>query len=118
MTLSLYQLCLIVVLAPLFGSVLVGLFGKWLTRQHAHLFTIAGVTVSLLASGMVFYDLFNQGYPTHNFYLYEWAKIGELSLGIGFLIDTLTVIMMLVVTSVSLMVHIYTIGYMHEDPGY
>jgi len=115
---SLYQLSLIIVLAPLFGSVVVGLFGKWLTRQHAHLLTIGGVAISLLASGVVFYDLFSNGYPTHNFYLYEWAKIGELTLGVGFLIDTLTAIMMLVVTSVSLMVHIYTIGYMHDDPGY
>lgn len=115
---SLYQLCLIVVLAPLIGCIAVGLFGKWLTRVHAHSITILGVAVSLLASCAVFYDLMANGYPTHNFYLYEWAKIGELVLGVGFLIDSLTAIMMLVVTSVSLMVHIYTIGYMHDDPGY
>ena len=115
---SLYQLCLITVFAPLFGSVVVGLFGKWLERSHAHLITIAGVTLSLFASGLVFYELSINNYSTHNFYLYEWAKIGELSLGVGFLIDSLTAIMMLVVTSVSLMVHIYTIGYMHDDPGY
>ena len=115
---SLQQLCLIIVLAPLAGSVIVGLFGKWLARSHAHLITIGGVTLSLLASGVVFYDLVNSNYSTHNFYLYEWAKIGELTLGVGFLIDSLTAIMMLVVTSVSLMVHIYTIGYMHDDPGY
>ena len=115
---SLQQLCLITVLAPLLGSAVVGLLGKWLTRTLAHLITIAGVAIALLTSCLVFYDLFSNGYPTHNFYLYEWAKIGELTLGIGFLIDSLTAIMMLVVTSVSLMVHIYTIGYMHDDPGY
>lgn len=115
---SLYQLCLIVVLAPLAGSVMVGLGGKWMTNRHAHLITISGVTASLLASLLVFHDLYTGGYTTQNFYLYEWAKIGELTLGIGFLIDTLSAIMMLVVTSVSLMVHIYTIGYMQDDPGY
>ncbi len=115
---SLTQLCLITVLAPLIGSVVVGLFGRWIGRDHAHVITIAGVAISLLASCAVFYDLYDNGYPTHNFYIYEWAKVGELVLGIGFLIDSLSAIMMLVVTSVSLMVHVYTIGYMHDDPGY
>ncbi len=115
---SLYQLCLVVVLAPLVGSLLVGLGGKWISNAHAHLITISGVTASLLASLLVFHDLYAGDYAAQNFYLYEWAKIGELTLGIGFLIDTLSVLMMLVVTSVSLMVHIYTIGYMQGDPGY
>ncbi len=115
---SVLQLCLITVLAPLVGSAVVGLCGKWLARSHAHLITIGGVTISLIASGLIFYELFQTGFEPQNYSVYEWASIGGFSLGVGFLIDSLTVTMMLVVTSVSLMVHVYTIGYMHEDPGY
>ena len=115
---SIIQLCLIAVFAPLFGSIVVGLFGKWLSRSHAHLITIGGVALSLVASGLIFYELFQTEFTPQNFSVYEWAKIGGFTLGVGFLIDSLTAIMMIVVTSVSLMVHIYTIGYMHEDPGY
>jgi NADH-quinone oxidoreductase subunit L len=115
---SILQLCLITVLAPLFGSIVVGLFGKWLSRTHAHLITIGGVALALVTSGLIFYELFQTGFVPHNFSVYEWAKIGGFYLGIGFLIDSLTAIMMIVVTSVSLMVHIYTIGYMQDDPGY
>jgi len=115
---SIFQLCLIAVFAPLLGSIVVGLFGKWLYRSHAHLITIGGVALSLVTSGLIFYQLFEAGFEPINFSVYEWARIGNFSLGIGFLIDSLTAIMMIVVTSVSLMVHIYTIGYMHEDPGY
>ena len=115
---SILQLCLIAVFAPLFGSIVVGLFGKWLSRSHAHLITIGGVALSLVASGLIFYELFQTEFTPQNFSVYEWAKIGGFTLGVGFLIDSLTAIMMIVVTSVSLMVHIYTIGYMHEDPGY
>jgi NADH-quinone oxidoreductase subunit L len=115
---SIVQLCLVTVLAPLVGSIVVGLFGKWLSRSHAHLITIGGVALALVTSGLIFYDLYQTEFSPQNFLVYEWAKIGGFSLGIGFLIDSLTAIMMIVVTSVSLMVHIYTIGYMHEDPGY
>lgn len=115
---SVLNLCLVVVLAPLIGSAFVGLCGKWLTRTHAHLITIGGVTVSLLASVVVFYELWQTNFEPLNFSVYQWATIGDFTLEIGFLIDSLTTTMMLVVTSVSLMVHIYTIGYMHDDPGY
>ena len=115
---SIFQLCLIAVLAPLCGSIVVGLFGKWLSKSEAHLITIGGVALALITSGLIFYELLQTQFAPQNFAVYEWAKIGGFSLGIGFLIDSLTVIMMIVVTSVSLMVHIYTIGYMHEDPGY
>tara|TARA_R110002049_G_scaffold252263_1_gene426717 strand:- start:13588 stop:15546 length:1959 start_codon:yes stop_codon:yes gene_type:complete len=115
---SILQLSLITVIAPLLGSVVVGLFGKWLARSHAHIITIGGVTISLVSSGLIFYQLLQTEFAPQNFSVYEWAEIGGFSLGIGFLIDSLTAIMMIVVTSVSLMVHIYTIGYMHEDPGY
>ncbi len=115
---SVLQLCLIAVFAPLFGSIVVGLFGKWLSKSSAHIITIAGVALALVTSGLIFYELFQTEFAPQNFSLYEWAKIGGFSLGVGFLIDSLTAIMMIVVTSVSLMVHIYTIGYMNEDPGY
>lgn len=115
---SVFHLSLIAVIAPLFGSVAVGLFGKWLTRSNSHLITISGVAVSLFVSALIFYELVQTAFTPQNFSVYQWAQIGGFSLEIGFLIDSLTAIMMIVVTFVSLMVHIYTIGYMHDDPGY
>lgn len=109
-------LYLIVPFAPLVGSILAGFFGKKIGRAGAHTVTIAGVAISLVASILVFMDVMKGN--TFNGTLYEWASVGSLKFEVGFLIDTLTATMMLVVTSVSLMVHIYTIGYMEEDPGY
>jgi NADH-quinone oxidoreductase subunit L len=109
-------LYLIVPFAPLLGAILAGFFGKQIGRTGAHTVTIAGVAVSLIASIMVFMDVMEGN--TFNGTLYEWAAVGTLVFEVGFLIDTLTATMMLVVTSVSLMVHIYTIGYMEEDDGY
>ncbi len=107
---------LLVPLAPLFGALLAGLFGRQIGRAGAHLVTIAGVAVSLAASICVFLDV-REG-NTFNGTVYTWLTSGDLRLEVGFLIDSLTATMMLVVTSVSLMVHVYTIGYMHDDPGY
>lgn len=109
-------LYLIVPFAPLVGSILAGFFGKQIGRTGAHTVTIAGVAISLIASILVFMDVMEGN--TFNGTLYEWAVVGTLVFEVGFLIDTLTATMMLVVTSVSLMVHIYTIGYMEEDDGY
>ncbi len=109
-------LYLIVPLAPLFGAIVAGLFGKWVGRTGAHVVTIAGVAVSLIASVLVFQDVL-AGH-TFNGTVYTWMVLGDLRFEVGFLIDSLTALMMLVVTFVSLMVHIYTIGYMHDDPGY
>ncbi|MCE2744855.1 MAG: NADH-quinone oxidoreductase subunit L [Burkholderiales bacterium] len=109
-------LYLIVPFAPLVGAILAGFFGKQIGRTGAHTVTIAGVAVSLIASILVFMDVMEGN--TFNGTLYEWAVVGTLVFEVGFLIDTLTATMMLVVTSVSLMVHIYTIGYMEEDDGY
>lgn len=109
-------LYLIVPFAPLVGSILAGFFGKQIGRTGAHTVTIAGVAISLIASILVFMDVMEGN--TFNGTLYEWAAVGTLVFEVGFLIDTLTATMMLVVTSVSLMVHIYTIGYMEEDDGY
>ena len=109
-------LYLLVPSAPLLGAILAGLFGKWLGRKWSHRITIALVGVSLYASVQIFRSVLDG----HLFDgpVYTWLTSGGISFHVGFLIDRLTVTMMLVVTSVSLMVHIYTIGYMEEDPGY
>jgi len=109
-------LYLIVPLAPLFGALVAGLFGKLVGRTGAHVVTIAGVLASLIASVLVFQDVL-AGH-TYNGTVYTWMVLGDLRFEVGFLIDSLTAMMMLVVTFVSLMVHIYTIGYMRDDPGY
>jgi NADH-quinone oxidoreductase subunit L len=109
-------LYLLVPLAPLAGAIVAGLFGKLVGRTGAHLVAIAGVLAAFIASVLIFQDV--QAGNTFNDALYTWMQAGGLNFEIGFLIDKLTVLMMLVVTFVSLMVHIYTIGYMADDPGY
>jgi NADH-quinone oxidoreductase subunit L len=107
---------LLVPMAPLIGAILAGLFGKLLGRAGAHTVTIFGVLVSTIASAVVWQDVMAGN--TFNGNVYTWATVGDMTLAVGFLIDSLTATMMLVVTFVSLMVHIYTIGYMKDDPGY
>ena len=109
-------LYLLVPLAPLLGAAIAGLFCRVLPRALAHTVTIAGVGVAFIASVLIFQDV--QAGNTFNGAVYQWMTSGDISFEVGFLIDELTVTMMLVVTFVSLMVHIYTIGYMHDDPGY
>jgi NADH-quinone oxidoreductase subunit L len=104
-------------LAPLAGSLLAGLFGKTIGRRGAHTVTILGVLIAFILSAYVFEQVVWQG-ARFNATLYEWMVVGGLKMEVGFLIDPLSVMMMCVVTFVSLMVHIYTIGYMHDDPGY
>ncbi len=103
-------------MAPLFGAVAAGLFGRAIGRAGAHSVTILGVLVSFLASCWVFADVLEGN--TFNGSVYTWLTSGGVRLEVGFLIDRLTALMMVVVTFVSLMVHVYTIGYMAEDPGY
>jgi NADH-quinone oxidoreductase subunit L len=110
------KLYLLVPLAPLVGALLAGLCGRWLGRAGAHTVTILGVLVATVASFVVLLDVLKGN--TFNGAVYTWATVGDLKLEIGFLIDSLTATMMLVVTFVSLMVHVYTIGYMRDDPGY
>ncbi|NMG15674.1 NADH-quinone oxidoreductase subunit L [Aromatoleum bremense] len=110
------KLYLLVPLAPLAGAILAGLFGKLIGRAGAHIVTILGVATALVASVVIYQDV--QAGNTFNGTVYTWMTTGTLTLEVGFLIDSLTVMMMLVVSFVSLMVHIYTIGYMHDDPGY
>src|SRR6185295_18008547 len=107
---------LFAVLAPLAGAILAGLFGKALGRAWSHRVTILGVLVSFVLSLFIFNQVLNGS--SWNGTIYTWITMGDTKLEIGFLIDQLTVLMMIVVTFVSLMVHIYTIGYMAEDPGY
>ena len=110
------KLYLLVPLAPLFGAVIAGLFCRVIPRWLAHTVTIAGVVTAFVASVIIFKDV--QAGHTFNGPVYTWLTSGDYRFEVGFLIDTLTTTMMLVVTFVSLMVHIYTIGYMQEDPGY
>ena len=110
------SLYLIIPFAPLVGSILAGLFGKQLGRLPSAIVTILGVLVAFIGSVIVFNDV--RAGNVFNGSVYTWAQIGGLHLEVGFLIDNLTTMMMCVVTFVSLMVHIYTMGYMAEDPGY
>ena len=103
-------------LLPLLGAAITGFFGKKLTTTYAHRLAILFVLMSTCLSLYVLGDVLGKNF--YEFSLFTWAQIGELKFEIGFLVDSLTALMMLVVTSVSLMVHIYTIGYMKGDPGY
>ncbi len=117
---TLKHLLLLVPLAPLLGALVAGLFGKAIGRANAHRITIVGVAISLAISAYVFKLVWQQpaGVPLFNETIYTWMTVGSLKLEVGFLVDSLTATMMCVVTFVSLMVHIYTIGYMEDDDGY
>jgi len=115
--LSMKTVYLMIPLASLAGAIIAGLFGKVIGRRGAHTVTILGVGISFLLSIFVFKDVIVDGH-TFNDVVYQWGQSGGIPLEVGFLIDSLTATMMVVVTGVSWMVHIYTIGYMHEDPGY
>ncbi len=107
-----------IVLFPLAGAIVAGLFGRWISRSVAHWSTILGVAISCALSFLVLKDMVIDGSPTFNGNVYTWMTSGGFEFHIGFLVDRLTALMIVVVTFVSLMVHIYTIGYMHDDPGY
>src|SRR5579883_2964889 len=109
---------LAIVLAPLAGALLAGLLRNQIGRAGASTVTILGVAVSCGLSCWVLYQLVWGGAPNFNADVYTWFTVGKLSLHVGFLVDRLTAMMLVVVTFVSLMVHIYTIGYMADDPGY
>jgi len=111
------NLLLAVPLAPLVGAVASGLFGRTLGRRGAHTVTIAGVLIAFVISLMTLQAVVADG-ARWNFTIYHWMQLGDLKMDVGFLIDGLTAMMMCVVTFVSLMVHVYTIGYMADDPGY
>ena len=110
------KLYLLVPLAPLAGAIVAGFFGRTIGRGGAHWSAIIGVAVAFAASVAIFFDVLHGN--TFNGSVYTWLTSGETRFEIGFKIDRLTTLMMVVVSFVSLMVHIYTIGYMADDPGY
>ena len=112
-------LYLIIALAPLAGCLLAGLFGNQIGRRGAHTATILGVGVSAVLSAQVLWGFINGTRAKFDENVYTWLTMGGTDFSVGFLVDSLTAMMMVVVTSVSLMVHIYTIGYMKdEEVGY
>ena len=108
---------LTVPLAPLAGAIVAGMLGRVVGRRGAHLATILGVLVSFVVSALVLKAVVMEG-AHFDATVYEWMVLGGLKMEVGFMIDPLSAMMMVVVTFVSLMVHIYTIGYMAEDAGY
>ena len=113
-----YELSLMALLAPLCGALLAAFFGKSLGKWFTNTVTIIGVLVSLALSTLLLQILIHDPSQVLNQSIYTWMTIGELKFELGFLIDNLTASMMFVVSFISLMVHIYTIGYMKNDPGY
>ena len=113
---------LTIALAPLAGSMLAGIFGTalggaWMGRKLSHGLTILGVLLSFVLSAQTLVQVVQEG-ASFNETIYTWMVVGGLKMEVGFLVDGLSAMMMCVVTFVSLMVHIYTIGYMEEDEGY
>jgi NADH-quinone oxidoreductase subunit L len=111
-------LLLVIALAPLLGAVLAGLFGRQIGRKGAHSVTIALVALSCGLSIFVLGQFLYESALPFNQNLYTFFETGRFSAHIGFMVDRLTAMMMVVVTFVSLLVHVYTIGYMQDDPGY
>ena len=112
------SILLTIVLAPLIGALIAGLLRRQVGRVGAAAITIAGVALACALSFHVLYQLVWGGAPVFNQNLYTWFQVGPVSANVGFLIDRLTAMMMAVVTFVSLMVHVYTIGYMADDDGF
>ena len=110
------NMLLVVPLAPLAGALIAGLAGRVVGRRGAHVVTILGVSIAFVISAITLKSVLDGA--RFNATVYEWMSVGGLKMEVGFLIDGLSAMMMCVVTFVSLMVHIYTIGYMEEDPGY
>ncbi len=109
---------LIIALAPLVGCVLAGFLARFLGRAGSHTVTILGVAVSCVLSFLVLYQLTMGGAVEYNQNIYTWFQIGHFNASVGFMVDRLTAMMLVVVSFVSLLVHVYTIGYMRDDPGY
>ena len=105
-------------LAPLLAAIVAGLGGRRIGRTGAHTVTILAVALSFALSAWVLKGQLLDGLPAYNGAVYSWLVTDGVPMQIGFLIDRLTALMMVVVTFVSLMVHVYTIGYMHDDDGY
>ena len=115
---SLQTTLLLIVLAPLGGAVLAGFFRNQIGRVGSHTVTILGVALSFVLSTWILKQQIDGTLDTVNMTVYTWMVADGVRFQVGFLIDHLTTLMMCVVSFVSLMVHIYTIGYMRDDPGY
>jgi len=109
---------LLIPLLPLAGSAIAGLLRHQVGRVGAHTVTIFAVAASFMLSAWVAWQVFTTDWQVLNYTVYEWAVLDGVRFQVGFLIDSLTALMMVVVTFVSFMVHVYTIGYMKDDPGY
>ncbi len=114
----LYYFCLTAAFAPLLASIITGLCGKRLGMTLSHRIAVSGVAISFICAVVILKIIVEQNISMQEMPLYTWALSSSLTFQVGFLLDPLTALMMIVVTFVSLMVHIYTIGYMHDDPGY
>ncbi len=112
------QIYLTIVLAPLIGSIIAGVFNAYISRAVAHTVTIAGVGISFILALLVFKNFAFGDAQIYNETVYTWLASDGFKFEIGFMVDNLTSMMLVVVSFVSLMVHLYTIGYMQEDPGY
>ncbi len=115
---GIFNQLLIIVFAPLIGALLAGFFGNKLGRVWTHRIAISLVATSFLLSLKIFLSYFYGSAEPLNQTLYHWASFGNISIQVGFLMDSLAAMMIVVVTFVSLMVHIYSIGYMQDDNGY
>lgn len=115
---NLQALALIIVLAPLVGAIVTGLAGHLIGRKASHWLTCSMVGLSFLVASYVLYGFINGTFINWDQNIYVWGQSGNLTLNIGFMLDKLSALMICVVTFVSLMVHIYSIGYMHDDSGY
>ena len=112
------NILLAIPLLPLAAAIIAGLFGKLIGRTAAHVVTIAAVGLSFLLSAQIAWQLISGEVGVYNDSVYTWLVSDGIRMEVGFLVDHLSVLMMCVVTFVSFCVHVYTIGYMHEDPGY
>nr|VFJ96636.1 MAG: NADH dehydrogenase subunit L [Candidatus Kentron sp. LFY]VFJ97443.1 MAG: NADH dehydrogenase subunit L [Candidatus Kentron sp. LFY] len=115
---TMQDLAIGIALSPLVAAIIAGLFGRIIGRAGAHWITITGIAISTFLSALVFHKVIITGTPMYDAALYTWGIVDGVRFEIGFRIDELSTTMMLVVSFVSLMVHVYTVGYMHGDPGY
>jgi NADH-quinone oxidoreductase subunit L len=112
------SLLLAIPLLPLAAALVAGLAGRWIGRGLSAAVTISAVAAAMVLSGVVFWQVIGQHAPVYDAPVYTWLVSDGIRMEVGFLIDSLTALMMVVVTFVSLCVHVYTIGYMHDDDGY
>jgi len=113
---TVFNLTIITVFAPLLGCLIAGLGGKWVGRRGAHWATILLMIISFIGSAIIF-KIAVLDKQVLNANLYNWGFSGNFRFDVGFLVDQLTAVMMLTVNFISLLVHIYSVGYMADDPG-